>query len=471
MFKNTKITLAAVFSILLFTPFVKYPALQAQTSQTLYFMDRIPQSSLLNPAYQPDHDFYIGIPLFSSLNVNAKSNFASFNDMVFKHHQYDSLISFLHPDADPGNFISGLKELNTIAPDLYVGILSLGYRSNNSYFTFGIADRASVTVDMPRDMIMLGLEGNESFIGRSADFSSFGGEMNYFREYTFGYSYDINRLFNVGGRAKLLFGKANMSFRGENMNLYTDPDSYNIRLISKFNMDLSMPLTLVRDESGRIDQIDSHFASDDYGTGSFLFGSRNAGMAFDAGASFRIAREVTIFASLIDLGFIGWKRDVYNLSMDADFMYEGVDISPLFDSRDDSDPVNNMVDTLKSLLYTQENSYRSGLPTRLYFGATYAHHSGINLGLLSRTEYRKNREQVVTASLMKDISPWLAASVSYSYMNRQYNSLGMGLTVRTGSFNFYMLTDNLASALTPYRKRNLNMWIGFNLAFGQGNTP
>ncbi len=467
--KNHKITLffplAAI--ALLFSPVFHAPPAAAQTSQTLYFMERIPQSGLLNPAYQHDHDFYIGIPMFSSINLNAKSNFASFNDFIFKHPQYDSLISFIHPDADTGNFTEKLKSLNTIAPELYYGILSAGYRRNNSYFRLDVSDRARARIDIPRDLAILALEGNEQYAGRIADISGFAGEMNYFREYALGYSYDINKWFNAGVRAKLLFGKADLSFSAGQMTLYTDPESYNLRLLSEFTMDMSMPLTLVTNEKGSIDQVDSHFRSRDYGRGKFLFSGRNPGIAFDAGAWFRISERSTLFSSITDLGYISWKRDAYNLSANSDFTYEGIDLSPIFDSGDGSDPVGNMIDTLKGLLTTSAQAYRKALPSRLYIGGTYVHRNGINIGLLSRFDLAGNNpEKVVTASLMKDINPHLTASLTWSFMYRHYNNPGIGLTYRTGRLNIYFLTDNLSSAIVPRRNRSMNMWFGCNLAFG-----
>ncbi len=460
---------AATYAII-FLMLVMFQPLKAQVNRTIYFMDRIPQSSFLNPAHQHDHDYYIGLPMISSLNMNMKSNFASFSDVIFKHSRYDSLITFMHPDADQQNFTSKLRNLNTIAPDMNVGILSFGYRRNTSYFSFNIADRASIRANLPRDLILLGLEGNEQFAGRSADFSRFGGELNYFREYSIGYSRLVGERLSLGVRTKLLFGKANLSFTGTHMNLYTDPESYNITLRSEFNMDFSMPVTLERNENGGIEDIHSNFDREDYSRGNFLFNNRNQGLALDIGATYRLTEPLTLYASITDFGFISWKRDVYNLSMDSHFEYEGLDLSPVFDYRDDSVPSEKLGDTLRGLIDTREERYRSGLPTRIYMGAAWELNSGISLGMLSSSEiYRNSFEQAVTLSAGSDINHWLSASVSYSLMNNHFNNLGMGFSVRRRAFNFYMVSDNILSTIVPHRKRNVNVWLGINLAFGQGD--
>ncbi len=461
--------LIVVFVISLIMPGIGYTSAQAQTSQTLYFMDRVPQSVFLNPAHRPGHNFYIGLPMISSLNINAKSNFASFSDLVFKHPQYDSLISFLHPDADTGEFISKLRDRNTIGPDLNVGILSFGFRVNSSYFSFSIAERASFSATLPRELILLALQGNEQFAGRTADFSNLGGELNYYREYAAGYSLPVNDRLTAGGRAKLLFGKANFSFADKDISLYTDPGSYNMRLRSKFTMNFSMPVTLVKNENGDIEDIN---ARNDYEAGDFIFNSGNAGAAIDLGATYRLSEPLMIYASITDLGFINWKQDVYNLSMDGDFEFAGLDLSPVFSHGDDSDPGDNLLDSLKANFRINDtgNAYLRGLPARIYLGATYGLTPGISLGLLSRSEiYHQNIEQAVTLSANATAGRWLSYSVSYTAMNHSYDNLGMGLSLRGGGFNFYVLSDNILSTFTPHRVRNVNLWFGFNLAFGRSS--
>ena len=465
--KPVRATATAVLAAFLVTGTL--PVLQAQVSQTLYFMDRLPQSSLINPAFQHNHNFHIGLPGISSFNVNAKTNFVNFSDLFFKHPQYDSLISFLHPDADISNFTSRLKDRNTIAPDLHVNILSFGFRANRSFVSFNISERTSLRANLPKDLILLGLHGNRQFIDKDADFSNIGADLNYFREYAAGYSLRVNDRLNVGGRAKLLFGKASLSFADSDISIYTDPDSYSMRLRSRFTMNLSMPVTLVKNEDGEIDEIKPHFDNDGYDPLDFVFNSRNTGFALDLGATYRIIERVTIYASITDLGFINWKQDVYNLSVDGDFEFDGIDLSSLFNYADDSDPADNLLDSLKGIfsINDTQNSFNRGLPTRIYLGGTYDLHRSFSLGLLSRSEiYQNNLDQALTLSGNLNLGRRLSTSVSYSMMNNSYNNFGMGLSLRGLMFQFYMITDNLNSVFYPHRTSSVNLWFGFNMMFG-----
>ena len=459
---------AGKFILLLFLHAVLLTGLHAQNSQTLYLMDRLPQSSLINPAFQHHHNFHIGLPGLSSFNVNARTNFIGFNDLIFRHPEHDTLITFLHPDADISDFTSKLVNMNSISQDLHLNILSFGFRVSNSFLSFNISERSSFRADLPRDLVLLALEGNEQFMGLEADLSDFFADMNYYREYSAGYSYMAGERLSLGVRAKVLFGKAGLSFEGGAMDLLTDPVSYNTRLRSRFNLNLSMPVTLVKNEDGNIDEIRPHFDTDGYDPLDFIFNSRNTGFAADLGVTYNISRPFTLFASVTDLGFINWKEDVYNFSVDGEFEFDGINLSPLF-SDDESDPVDNLRDSLRSVfnLNDTQSAYSRRLPARVYLGGSYEVTQGLSLGLLSRSEiYNGSLDQAFTLSANSSIGRWLSASLSWSVMNNSYNNLGMGLALRGGGFQLYAVSDNLNTFLYPHRTKNVNLWFGLNLVFG-----
>ncbi len=465
---NRPVSLTAAIALCVFFFSVSCPKTEAQMGQTMYFMDKLPQSSLLNPAYQHAHNFHLGLPGISSININARTNFASFSDIIFKHPQYDSLITMMHPAANIEDFTSKLKERNFIAPDLHVNLFSFGFRANKSFISFNISERASFRASLPKDFLLLGLQGNEQFVGKKADFSNIGVDMNYYREYALGYSYVIDEKLTVGARGKLLFGKANVSFANTDIGIYTDNDTYAMNLHSKFTVNLSMPITMDI-EDGEINDVTVHFDDDDYDPLDFVLNSKNAGFAIDLGATYRLIEPVTLYASISDLGFISWKQDAYNISMDGSYEFTGLDLTSLFDSSDDSEPGDNLLDELEESFKgnATEKSYVRGLPTRIYLGGTYELHRALSFGLLSRSEiYHSNIEQALTLSANTNLGRRLSASVSYSMMNNSYNNFGAGLSLRGLMFQFYVLSDNLNTIVMPHKINSVNLWFGFNMMFG-----
>jgi hypothetical protein len=438
-------------------------AMQAQINQTVYFMDKLPQSALLNPSYQHSHNFHLGLPGLSSVNANARINFGSLNDLVFKQPGHESLITFLHADANLNDFTSRLREINNVSPDLHINLFSLGFRAGRSFLSFNISERVSGRATLPGDLIKLTLQGNEQFAGREADFSNTGIDINYYREYALGYSYRYNDKLNVGIRGKMLFGKANLSFSDSEFSLYKDPESYNLKLRSNFMINTSAPMTVVWEE-GEIKDIRFHFDDDDYDPMDFIFNTQNSGFAIDLGFTYRIIERTTLYASITDLGFINWKKDVYNFSMNGDFEFDGLDIN-----KKDEDHTDTALDSLQAIFEIREthDSYKRGLPTMVYFGGKYELTPGFNFGLLSRSLlYQGRLEQAVTFSANASMRRRLSASVSYSMMNNKYDNFGMGLSWRGSGLQLYILTDNLNTVIFPHRGNSINIWAGLNIVFG-----
>ena len=60
----------------------------------------------------------------------------------------------------------------------------------------------------------------------------------------------------------------------------------------------------------------------------------------------------------------------------------------------------------------------------------------------------------------------VSGDVSYSMMNNSYSNIGLGMALRGGGFQFYVVTDNVIPALMPHKTRNANIWLGLNLVLG-----
>ena len=60
----------------------------AQVTNTIYFMDRIPQRNQLNPAFQPACNLYIGCPGLSTIQLGIGNNSLTMEDAI----SYDSSI-------------------------------------------------------------------------------------------------------------------------------------------------------------------------------------------------------------------------------------------------------------------------------------------------------------------------------------------------------------------------------------------
>jgi hypothetical protein len=450
---------------------VFYSRAPGQESNTLYFMKGVPQSYQLNPATQPGCRFFLGFPGISPLQIYAENSAFSLKDIIFP--LDDSLVTFLHPEADKDDFLDNLAPVNTMQVFVATDIFSAGYRSGNLYYTFDLSEKIYARLSYNDDLLDLLLNGNQR--GDHFNFSNTNVDITSYFELATGNSRIVSERLKVGSRVKLLFGQVNLSTNNREISLTTDED-WTIR--SDMSVRLSVPnFDLPVNLSGEVslDSADLFDFMDDIDPMEILqsvFG--NVGLGLDLGMHYSLTDKITLSGSLIDLAGIRWSANPHTIRQDATYVYSGIEINP----GDTTGTTKNFFDSLKTVFaFTSDSDpYYTMLPLKLYVGGTYQVIDQIGFGILSRTEYYKKRlrEQL---TLSANLSPLkiLTFSFSYTLFNNTYNSFGFGFSSRLGPFNLYLISDNVPTGyameqstgmIIPYDSRILNLRIGMNLVFG-----
>ncbi len=449
--------------------FVKSDLIRAQQSNTLYYMKGVPQSNMLNPATRPPCNLFIGLPLVSLFQVYIENSAFSVSDVMWQ--DGDSTRLFFNELGSQDDFLKNFGKSNFISADLNTNLISFGFQSGPTYISYSLAERASFRFSYPGDLLDLLLNGVEQ--GDEFDLSGFGIEAYSMLEFAVGVSREINDQLTVGSRVKILFGHANISTRNTDIKLITD---FNWTMRSRFDLNATLPFVDIPvDGNGdfRFDDVavqDSGISSVDIVR--MLTG--NKGLAIDLGAHFKPIDNLTISGSLIDFGFIRWKNNTYNITQDAEYIYEALEV-------DISEPdvtFDNFLDTLENtfVFSSTEKPYTSFLAGKLYLGASYQIIEEIGAGILLRSEMFKGhlREQLTLSANFYPIK-MVAASLSYSMMNRTFNNFGFGLSLKPGPFNIYVVSDNIPLTFAveqssnipiPNKARTLNVRFGINFIFG-----
>ncbi len=449
-------------------------SVRAQEANILYFM-QLPQANLLNPASQQYCNFYINIPVVGATNATATSSSISFSDLVFpgSGEYSDSLITILHPSYNIDDFLDKLNRKNYIVSSATTNVLSFGFRARNLYFHIGVMEHASVYLGYPKDMMTLMFKGNAGFAGREADFSSMAMEATVYGSYGLGVSARVTDALSLGVRARFLSGVANGTLENHGTRLAIDGGDYTHTLDADLAVNLSAPVEVVTDSTGDVTDI---VFKDDYNSREnifhYLVNPDNPGFAFDVGARYRFNDRFMVAASVLDLGMIRWKRDVSNLISRGEFVFSGLDASPVFDVYDTTtleDVADNLLDSLEAVFKPQvaHDAYTTTLAPKLYVGGTFNLTPSLSLGLLSRSEFRvKNVLQSFTFTANAAVKRWLNFSLSYTYSNHTFNNVGVGLSLRGGPIQFYVMSDYALGLLYPDTSRSVGAWFGLNLIFG-----
>jgi hypothetical protein len=466
--RNVKNNGLKIFLLLLFIPAFGL----AQMPNTLFFMRGTPQRYQINPAFQPECNFFIGLPGVSPAQLKIQNSPFALKDVVYYDDEIDSLITFLHPRGDKEAFLALLKETNFINTEVSVSLGSFGFRSKNLFFTFDISERLFAQVSYPDDYIRLPIIGPDE--GTTYDFNNFAVDLTALNELSMGVSTKLGDRLTIGVRGKLLFGQANFNTELFDVTFSASETEWPLHTDISFNSSspyltdyveliANAPLDLV---FGGLDDMDIEEPTIKE-IRKMALNTKNLGLGLDIGADYRINEWLQVSASVVDIGRIKWNNGVLNLKNSADYYFNGVDYI-LDDDEDFFDDFTDSIENTFDNFTSTETSYGTWLPAKVYAGAAFNVHPKISFGLLSRTDfYQGNIREQFTVSANLYPTQILSTTFSYSIIDNYYKNIGFGLALKAFPFNLYIITDTGPSVAMWYNEaKYVNLRIGMNLIFG-----
>lgn len=384
----------------------------------------------------------------------------------------------MHPEGNEQKFLDALQSENWIRTQFATSLLSAGWKRDAWFFTLDFTERFDAGISLSEDLLELGVHGN--LYSENFDFSDMAVNLNFFNQLAIGASYNMDDEMQVGVRAKLLFGIANITTNNDVMNLKTSMEEW------KFNSDLTVDVSIPYlenipvDEDGYMDfdslsnaEVFNAPEGDSLSLSSLnaLWGFRNLGFAIDLGFNYSPIEKLFISASVVDLGFIRWKNDVWNFHQDFDYTFKGLELK----LDDDYSPGEELLDSIQEELKVKvtQDPYTTNLSGKIYLGAAYNLTDKIRFGGVFRTRIQdfKFYNQFTISANVQPISMF-SASLSYSIYGNSYMNLGLGLSLRAGPINLYFITDQAPSAyFWPEEFTALNFRFGLNVVWGCRAIP
>ncbi len=452
-----------------------------QNSQLMYFMN-LPQNHFLNPALRPSNQIYVGLPVISGININVNNNYLNFSDVILKGEVKDSLITFLHPDYDPAKFLAKIKDINSMETETMFQLLGVGFSvGRDGYVFIDVNERAQSNLVLPGDLFRLALYGNEGFVGKTIDLSSLRADIKYYHEFGVGYSRNITDKLRVGVKGKLLMGIASVSVKNKSFGITVNSD-YTHTLNADLSVNMSGPVSVnaTSDIRKLVFDTEDPFNSS-YDTWNFLSGRKNSGFGLDIGATYDLTERIFLSASVTDLGFIRWKKDITNLKADNQFKFSGLSMTDFFNGDKTLDEIGtDIVDSIanKFVLSNTSQPYTTYLPFGISLSGSYNINKLISVGLLSYSRITgRLLHEALTLSANLNITNAFSASIGYTAENYRYDNLGAGIAFRAGIAQFYLISDRIPmvwnkiykdnhTVILPANWNTINFRLGMNLVFG-----
>lgn len=293
-------------------------AAQAQYLRSSYFMEGTSARLQLNPGLQPTRG-YFNVPIIGSFNMSASSNVLGTSDIIDLMNSGSDLYS-------NDKLFNRLKADNRLNVNLNTDILSFGWYKGKGFWSVNVGLRADFGAALAKDMFSMMRTMNgfalEDVAGTNQSYSLSNQTLNMkaYAEIGLGYSRRITEKLTVGGRVKVLLGlaRAEMNINQFDLNLdvpnlrnYQDDASRGELSPSdwygkgySYAADGNVITTLkgggmTFDNNGMIDNFDLD-AGD--------LGIAGSGFGIDLGASYKVWDNLTVSASILDLGFLKWKE-------------------------------------------------------------------------------------------------------------------------------------------------------------------
>lgn len=424
-------------------------SIKAQYANTLYFMTEIAERNNMNPAFTPSCNFYLDFIFLP----NAYFSFGNDNFIMrdFIYNQNGKTQTFLSSKESLELFFKNLQPTTTINFNYNLNILSFGFQVKKSYFTFDLGLNMDVATYLPSDLLKFALYGTPDPNSiNTFNLSQLGIDASLYSNAAIGYMYKINKQLTIGAKAKLLMGYANINTSINKLNLNASRQEWSLETDGTINA--SLPIRFNTLENGNIDfgSIQMNSANELL---ELLYNPAGIGAAIDLGIKYEPVKNLVFSASVTDLGMIYWSRNSFSASMQGSHSIDELIDYTLGDTLSTDAIVDKFTglgnEILNSMHTDGENKpYKSMLRGNFFLGAEYGIlKNRISLGVVNRLKFKDThlQDEVTVALNLRPIH-WFNATVSHSFINGRLGTLGLGLNVKAGIMNMYIIADYIPTS-------------------------
>ena len=438
----------------------------AQMVSPVDFMRYNPRTIYANPAFYTTDYGYFDLML-GGYNIGVQ-NIGLKYDKFFR---FNAAGQPTVLDLDQG--VASLRDNNLLNTYVNVDVFNCGRRTKHGYFTYSHRFRELQSMSFNKDLVKLLANGNAAFLGESnpADINV-NVSARAFQEFAFGYQMSLTEQWNIGLRLKFLMGFMDAKTNAMNVKLYTDPETYALKLMTAADVRATLPYEFVM-EDGKMQIVDRRFNP------ATLF--KNYGFGVDLGGEYIINEHWGVAAAINDLGFIKWNNHSVNFVGEINdggsyydngaFVFTGLTNEQIQAMADDDHLAEHLMDSLAGYFsLTPQNmaGYTTGLYANLMVRGYYdldahnrfsAQFMGYNMGL--------GMKPAMTLAYTGSFKEQYDLVATYTMMPGSFDNLGIGLSANFGGLLMYVATNNIFGFFNPANRTNLNVQFGISFTSGE----
>ena len=452
----------------------------AQQISNGYFIENNPLRQDYNPAFKPKTDYFVSLPVIGYTSFELGNNSLTIKDLVYNSNGQTVIFNQVNTE----NFFNTLQSTTVLQADAKINILAFGWRNKKDYLSFSIDQRVTANVGLPKDLFKLAFYGTPDIYKNSFNLSKFQTDISLYTEFGACYNKRISSNLTLGAKLKLLVGNMNISNTNSTLNIDANINEWTIKGSGSVNYSGGLPIIIDN-------QFHSVTIKANSGVLNFLNKPSGIGTGIDLGVNYKLNSDIVLSASLLDFGIINWFNNVSNINYNIDYKYDGIKqlngssvLSPgsIFSGTSLTD----------SLLNSLKASYKISQSAKSYFTSTRAklnigfeykfYENNLSFGLLSHSELLNQTViEEVTTSINAKPMKWFNASLSYSFLNGQFSTIGLGFGLRTGLVHWLFGADYFPLQLVniplsasgknnlavSYNSKVFNLHLGINIVLNK----
>ncbi len=423
--------------------------------QSTYFLDNYTFTYRDNPANMPDKSF-VGVGI-GNIEAGAGSSIG-LSSLLYPSQSGSGLVTGFNAGVGAEEFLSRFADKNALSANANLNIFSLGLRKKSAMTTVELNSRTIADGTVSGDLFRFLKVGGEN---RSYNFSSTALGAASYIELAVGRARRVGATFSFGWRVKGLMGIAGASANLQDSRAALSGEQIEVAIKGTAALAGSL-LQFKTDEEGRVCGVERGHS----------FSPAGFGAAFDAGISWNPLDDLTLSASIADLGFIRWNQSC-TATADNSVTYAGVEISGSEEGV--KDEVNKVMDDFCALTdikikYDNVSSSKS-LPMRINAAARYRIPTVESLSAGALFTFKNSAAPVFDARAAVTFThkKWFSVTA-----NLGGSTLGMvwggAVSLCAPFLNFFAGIDSYVGTMTsefiPVDKFNCRVNLGLALRFG-----
>jgi len=432
-------------TLLIILTITSFHLTRGQTSLSFHHLGNTTfQNTLINASYIPDGKVFFGLPGMSGIHASY-NNKLSYNNIFSK---VDNALI-----VDTHEILAALQNRNMASVETNINLLHLGYTSATGATIYMFAnERINADFLYPKELIEFIVDGNAGLTDETLKIGKTQLNLTHFREMGVGYRYYIyDANLGLGFRLKYYQGFFNMSTPGNfTADIVTEGENY--------QLNLEMKNAALR-SSGR-----DIYAGNTGDLASHLISNGNSGFGLDVGFEFEMGQYLTVAGSVNDIGFISWKEDITNYSLnDTTMRYTGINLRGV----DDIAQVvkDSLVDKFKNEIENND-PYNTLMAPRAYLSGKFHLTTSNDITTTVATRYVQGLfKMLYGVGINHQVGNFLTASINATKYPQQIPNLGAAVAIKGGPAQLYLAVDQVAYWSVPDFK-SVDFRVGINFIIG-----